>query len=196
MQTIPAKRSQHRHMRALKPRTEGTAFAQVTDHRGWVSGLRFSSGDWFVSVRLERGKCGGFGWVKHNSARHTPTATPETGNRMSPKRVRLTLRSAWSVYCLGRKSCRAELLSSYLSVPDSAPAKPPNPCRHPERSSRSLRPGRSEGSLTVRGRRRAGGMWAASLSPPPPITFSDSSLRAAPPSPARRSVQNDSVFFG
>ena len=114
---------------------------------------------------------------------------------MSPKRVRLTLRSAWSVYCLGRKSCRAELLSSYLSVPDSAPAKPPNPCRHPERSSRSLRPGRSEGSLTVRGRRRAGGMWTASLSPPPPITFSDSSLRAAPPSPARRSVQNDSVFL-
>ena len=120
----------------------------------------------------------------------------------------------------------------------SIPAEPPNPCRHPERSlGRLCEPRRSEGSLTLRGRRRwemkmtngecgmtkearmtngraccAFGLRALSFprhsssvirhsafgvcpAASARVSVSDPSLRAAPPSPARRFVQDDGLFF-
>ena len=63
----------------------------------------------------------------------------------------------------------------------STPAEPPNNNRHPERRlGRLCELRRSEGSLTLRGRRRAGGLCAPSLPPPPPALVS-AILHCAPP---------------
>ena len=63
----------------------------------------------------------------------------------------------------------------------TTPAEPPTPCRHPERSLGRLgEPRRSEGSLTLRGRRRFGERCASSRPPPPPALGS-AILHCVPP---------------
>ena len=43
----------------------------------------------FVFARLDSGRIGDFGFVKHHGPNHTRDAMPDTGNRMSPMRVLL-----------------------------------------------------------------------------------------------------------